>query len=152
MPVQLTADDARQSMNAHVACKGAEIFEKYGPRIGWKELQRIIEDRACVRYPCKIEFNADPLQPDEFAYPAPRGEQPEDGFIMYVHPFFMTQLDQAPLLVLYQLVAVNYGDFASPDDAEVFGANALGLSRDDYYAALCELADQIGGCGVDKGC
>lgn len=140
---RLTAEDARQSLRAHVAAKGEEIRAKYGPHIGWAELQRILQDRSCVRYPCEIVFDAAPLQPGEFAWPEPKGSKPEDGFTMYVHPFFMTQLDAVPYLVLYQLVLVNYGPFASPDDAETFGAAALGLSRDDYYAALCELADQI---------
>ena len=62
---------------------------------------------------------------------------------MYVHPFFMSQLDQVPLLVLYQLVLVNYGAFAVPEDAETFGAAALGLARDEYYHALCRLADEL---------
>jgi hypothetical protein len=53
-----------------------------------------------------------------------------------------------PLLVLYQLVLVNYGEFASPDDAETFGAAATGLSRDEYYAELCEMEDQLAGCSV----
>jgi hypothetical protein len=52
MATQLTADDARQSLNAHVAAKGAEIFEKYGPHIGWKELQHILKDENCIRYSC----------------------------------------------------------------------------------------------------
>lgn len=140
---RLTAEDARQSLRVHVAAKGEEIRAKYGPHIGWAELQRILQDRSCVRYPCEIVFDAAPLQPGEFAWPEPKGSKPEDGFTMYVHPFFMTQLDAVPYLVLYQLVLVNYGPFASPDDAETFGAAALGLSKDDYYAALCELADQI---------
>jgi hypothetical protein len=42
-------------------------------------------------------------------------------------------------------VLVNYGEFASAEDAETFGAAALGLARDDYYQALCGLADQVGG-------
>ena len=46
MAEQLTVDDARQSLTAHVAAKGAEIFEKYGPRIGWKELLQILADRV----------------------------------------------------------------------------------------------------------
>ena len=74
------------------------------------------------------------------------GDRPEDGFTMYVHPFFLTRLPQVPCLVLYQLVLVNYGEFASPDDAEVFGAAALGLTRDEYYATLCAMADQVCGC------
>ena len=146
MATQLTAEDARESLNAHVAAKGAEINLKYGPCIGWKELRRLLEDRACVRYPCQIVFDAAGLQSGECAHPAANGERPEDGFTMYVHPLFMTDLARVPLLVLYQLVVINYGEFASAEDAETFGARAAGLSRDDYYAELCELADQVGGC------
>ena len=147
MPKQLTADDARISLNAHVAAKGAEIHAKYGPAIGWRELQLILEDRTCVRYPCTLEFNAEPLQAGEFAHPVAKGGNPEDGFTLFVHPLFMTQLPEVPLLALYQLVLVNYGDFASGADALAFGAAALGLSEDDYYARLCELMEPISECG-----
>jgi hypothetical protein len=147
MATQLTADDVRESLSAHVAAKGAETHAKYGPRIGWKELRQILEDRACVRYPCEVIFDAGQLGVGEIAHPVAKGARPEDGFTMYVHPLFMTQLAQVPAIVLYQLVLVNYGEFASPDDAETFGAAALGLSKDDYYAGLCKMADEIGGCG-----
>ena len=147
MATKLTAEDARQSLSAHVAAKGAEICEKYGPHIGWKELQQILKDNDCVRYPCEIVFDSAGLQPGELAHPVPKGDQPGAGFTMFVHPLLMTQLARVPAVVLYQLVLVNYGEFASPDDAETFGATALGLSQDDYYAALCEMADEIGGCG-----
>ena len=143
MPISLTAGDGRHSLSAHVAAKGAEIHAKYGPLFGWREMQQLLQDRAHVRYPCELDFNAAQLQPGEFAHPAPKGDRPEDGFTMFVHPFFMTQMDKIPYLVLYQLVLVNYGDFASPEDAETFGASALGLSRDEYYQTLCELADEI---------
>ena len=149
MPKQLTAEDARVSLNAHVAAKGAEIRAKYGPAIGWSELKLILEDRACVRYPCAIEFNSVPLQVGEFAHPLAKGVLPEDGFTMYVHPLFMTQLADVPALVLYQLVLVNYGEFASAEDAVTFGAAALGLSEDDYYNRLCELMEPIGECGCN---
>jgi hypothetical protein len=143
MAIQLTAEDARQSLNEHVAARGREIHKKYGPHIGWRELQQILADSTCVRYPCEIVFDAGPLKPGEFALPVARGERPEDGFAMHVHPIFMTQLECVPGLVLYQLVLVNYGEFASADDAETFGAAVLGLSQLEYYHALCELADQL---------
>ncbi len=143
MPAQPTVADAKESLTAHAAQTGAAIFEKYGPHIGWTELIRLLDDRSCVRYPCRVVFDAAELQPGEFAHPASNGARPEDGFTMFVHPIFMRRLDQVPLLVLYQLVLVNYGAFASSEDAEVFGASALGLSRDAYYAAVCALADQL---------
>lgn len=145
MATQLTENDARESLSSHVAAKGGEIRAKHGPNIGWKELQHILEDRACVRYPCEVVFDAAPLQPGECAHPVAKGARPEDGFAMHVHPFYMTELQQVVYLVLYQLVLVNYGEFASSNDAEVFGAAALGLGKEDYYSALCELADQLNG-------
>src|SRR5262249_11866727 len=146
MEEKLTVEDARQSLTSHVQEKGLQVREKYGPHIGWKALKQILEDRTVVRYPCEIILDSAPLFNGEFAHPAPNSDQPEDGFKLYVHPLFMTQLDQVPLLVLYQLVLVNYGEFASPEDAEVFGANALGMTQEDYYTAVCELADQLGSC------
>src|SRR5215813_4224922 len=145
MSKQLTVDDFRKSLNAHVTAKGMEIREGYGPQIGWKELLLILEDRSCVRYPCEIAFDRAPLLEGECAHPVPNGERPEDGFTICVHPLFLSRLQYVPHLVLYQLVVVNYGEFASPADAETFGATALSISTDEYYDILCDLADTISG-------
>ena len=145
MSTKLTLDDARQSLNAHVASKGTELREKYGPSIGWNELMQILQDRNFVRYPCEIVFDAAALESGEFAHPMAKGERPEDGFRMCVHPYFMTDLQRVPYLVLYQLVLVNYGEFASPEDVETFGASALGLTKDEYYQVLCAMADELSG-------
>lgn len=143
MPTQLTAEDARQSLTAHVAARGLELHQKYGPTMGWAELLRVLEDRAFCRYSCEIVFDAKPLLPGEFAHPSMKADRPEDGFIMHVHPRFFAQLDRVSWLVLYQLVALNYGEFASSEDAEMFGAAALGLTRDEYYSELCKMADEV---------
>jgi len=146
MSLQLTPESFKQSLNAHVAGKGGELYAKYGPHIGWNEMRRILEDRAFCRYPCEIVFDSSELQPGELAHPIPAGDRPEDGFKMHVQPVFMTQLPEVPCLVLYQLVVVNYGEFAAADDAETFGAAALGLSKEIYYNKLCELASQLETC------
>lgn len=143
MSRQLTAEDARESLSAHVAGKGIEVFCKHGPRLGWVELQRLLADTECVRYPTEIVFDAAPLLPSECAHAAPRGERPEDGYTLFVHPHFRGDPDGVVRLALYQLVVVNYGPFAAPHDAEAFGAAALGLTCDEYYVELCALADQL---------
>jgi len=143
MATQLTEADARESLNIHVESKGTSIRETYGSNLGWEELRRILADKSCVRYPCEVVFDDFPLQPGEFAFPEPKGDAPEDGFTIHVHPSFADRLDLVPALVLYQLVAVNYGEFASADDAETFGAAALGLTKDEYYENLCRLADEL---------
>jgi len=161
MGTQLTADDAKESLTSHVFAKGGELREKYGPKIGRNELIAILADRSVCRYPCEIAFDAGPLQEGEFVYPMARGELPEEGFTIFVHPFFETHPDRVPFMVLYQLVVVNYGEFVSPLDAETFGAAALGISKDEYYQILCGMAEEIGvttppassGCGKsDCGC
>ncbi len=45
MPKQLTAEDARQSLRDHVATEGQEVRAKFGPQLGWGELNRLLEDR-----------------------------------------------------------------------------------------------------------
>jgi hypothetical protein len=143
VPKVPTPEEARQSLNGHVTAKGGEIRAKYGPHIGWPELQRILADRDFVRYPCELAFNAEPLQSGELAFPQPKGEHPEDGFTLCIHPYFSLDLTRVPNLALYQLVSVNYGAFASSDDAESFGAAALGLGKEEYYRILCAMADEI---------
>src|SRR5581483_7263693 len=127
-----------------IAAKGAEIRERF-PRIGWRELREILNDRSLVRYPCEIVFEASLLLEGEFAHALPNSENPADGFRLVVHPLYSLQLDRVPLMALYQLVRVNYGEFASPDDAETFGASALGMTKDEYYHLLCGIADEVGG-------
>src|ERR1051326_7835390 len=108
MERKLTVEDARQSLAAHAAEKGVELREKYGPHIGWDELGRILEDRSVDRYHREIGFDASGELDGEFAHPGPNFGRPEDGFKIHLHPLFMTHLAQVPLLVLYQLVLVNY--------------------------------------------
>ena len=143
MEKKLTVEDAKQSLTAHAADKGAQVREKFGPDIGWTELQALLEERSLVRYPCTIVFDTAGLQPGEMAHPEPMGANPEDGFKIFVHPVLMTRLSEVPAVVLYQLVLVNYGEFASADDGEVFGAQALGISVEEYYDKLCEIADSL---------
>ena len=136
-------DNARESLTTHAAARGAELRLKFGPEIGWDQLLQILSDRTCVRYPCKLDFDAAALEPGECAYPEPLGERPEDGFRLCIHPWFAARRDCVPLLALYQIAAVNYGLFASPGDAEAFGAAVLGLPREQYYSELCALADEL---------
>lgn len=150
MATQLTADDARQSLTSHVEAKGIEVLSRHGLLTSPADLERLFEDRTQVRYPCRLAFDAAPLQPGEFAYAEPQGPRPEDGFTIFVHPVFQSEPARVPALVLYQLVAVNYGEFASAHDAETFGAAALGLTRDEYYALLCESADRVAPAGFES--
>ena len=145
MARRLNNEEARQTLSAQVATQAAEIYRRYGPEIDWNKLTQILQDRTCVRYPCDVRFDSAPLLPGEFAHPVPKGNDPAEGYVIYVHPAYEKQLERASYLVLHQLVWVNYGASAEAEDAEAFGALALGLSKEEYFSALCEIASQLGG-------
>jgi hypothetical protein len=145
MARELKVETIQPGLRDQVSAQAAEIHDKYGPKIGWEQLGLLLDDRKYIRYPCEIRFDAEPLLQGEFAHPLRRGQTPEEGFIIYVHPYFSTQLPRVPYLVLHQLALINYGDSATLDDAELFGSLALGLSKEEYYRALCDLSAEIGG-------
>jgi hypothetical protein len=145
MARHLKGEDVHQLLTADLPAKAANIRQRYGPEIGWDQLQELLRDPEVTPFPCEVRFDATPLLPGEFGHPVAKGELKEHGFIIYLHPQFATQLSQVPYLVLHQLVLINYGEVATPEDAETFGAIALGLSKDAYYRVLCELSSQIGG-------
>jgi hypothetical protein len=144
MTEHLDVQNAERALGDHAYEKGLAIHSTYGPKLDWDSLLEILNNRECVRYPCEIKFDSSQLQPGEFAYPQPIGEHPEDGFIIHVHEHFESRKSDLPALVLYQLVAINYGKFASDTDAERFGAAAMGMDVDAYYDYVCRLADEIG--------
>lgn len=125
------------------AALGTALFAKYGPTIGWDQLAQILLDPQFARYPCDFCFNAEPLLPGELAHPMAKGTRPEDGYRICLHPVYVCQFAAVPALVLYQLFRVNYGPLASPDDAETFVSQALGMTKDHYYTWLCRLAEQL---------
>ena len=145
MATRLKSDAKPGLLGAHVAAQAAQIRHKYGPQLGWDQLELLLADRDFVLYPCEIRFDSEPLLPGEFAHPLPKGQTPSDGYIIYVHPLYSSQLSLVPYLVLHQLALINHGESATLDDAETFGSLALGLSKEDYYQALCKLSAQIAG-------
>lgn len=145
MAQKLTEEDGRLALAGHIADKAEAARASYGGAIDWPTLLEMLGDAAVVRYPTDVAFDAAPLEAGEFAFAAPLGASPGDGFRIYVHPWFEGRTDVLPLLVAYHIVRINYGDIATHHDAELFGATLLGLEPDDYYETLCTLADEVGG-------
>lgn len=140
---KLTADDGRMALHDHVEQKATEARLKHGLYIDAEQIVRILDDRSVVRYPVGIRFDAEMLEPGEFAWPLALGEQPSDGFCLFIHPWFEHQPDAWPLLIAYHIPSINYGQIITDEEAELFGATLLGLDTPTYYQALCELTDSI---------
>jgi len=139
-----SAADAREALLEHAARRAREARDAYGPGIDHATILRMLTDRAVVRYPTTIRYDAAALQPGEFAHAEPQGAGPALEYCLHVHPRFADQPDLLPLLISYHLVRINYGDVATHAEAETFGATLLGLDVDEYYERLCLLADGIG--------
>ena len=140
---RLTETDGKEALRDHLVSRATEARLRRGLLIDADEIMRILDDRSIVRYPVGVRFDSQPLEPGEFAWPAPLGNKPADGFCLFIDPWFEKQPDAWPLLIAYHLPSINYGEIVSSEDAEIFGATLLGLDVETYYKALCELVDSI---------
>ena len=138
-----TEGDGRRALRDHVIERAMAAREKYGPVINVDAMRRLIEDRAIVRYPTLLRFDAEGLIPGEFAHAEPLGEHPKHGYALVVHPAIEGRPDLVVMAIAYHIAPINYGDIAEPEDCEAFGAALLGIEKDAYYDALCKLSDAI---------
>jgi len=145
MAERLSEEDGRIALREHVVEKAMDARLRHGLYIDAEQMVRVLDDRAVVRYPVGIRFDAEGLEAGEFAWPMPLGDSPSKGFCLFIHPCFEDQPDAWPLLIAYHIPTINYGEIATHEEAELFGATLLGLEQDEYYKALCELTDSIPG-------
>ncbi|MBM4100718.1 MAG: hypothetical protein FJ256_00445 [Phycisphaerae bacterium] len=138
-----TAEEAQQSLRDHIVAKAMDARLRRGGPMDRGGMMRLLEDRSVVRYPLGVRFDAEPLQPGEFACVESLGEHPSDGFCLFIHPMFENVDDLIPLLIAYYIPSVNYGEVASHVEAELFGATLLGIDVEEYYAILCSVADTV---------
>lgn len=140
----LTIEDGKKALLHHAVEKGIALHEKYGNFIDFDTLQLILKDKDFTRYPTRVEFKSQFDEKGLFAFTEQLStDDPTQGFVIYVHDYFRNKMSDVPALVLYHLVAVNYGDIATSEEAEIFGASALGMKKEEYYQLLCALTDQI---------
>lgn len=142
---RLSEADGRVALHEHLVEKAVSARLRHGLMVDSDAIQRILRDRQTVRYPVELVFDAGPLEPGEFAFPQPLGEHPSKGFRLAVHPLFRDRPDVWAMLVAYHIPTINYGEVAGPAEAELFGAALVGMDREEYYRALCELADSLSG-------
>ena len=144
-PLNLTMEDGRRALGVHVLEKGHRLRQKYGHFIDMQVLAEILRDEEFVRYPTRITFDSGRIDVGLFGVAEKVGADAAEGYIIYIHEHFQRRTGDVPALVLYLLVAVNYGDFASGNEAEEFASAALGMEKDYFYNYICRLVDGIPG-------
>lgn len=143
MGQKLTMDDGRKALSDHAYEKALFIREKYGSVIDKLILEQILQDKDCVRFPARIEYNSQMIESGLFGTAKPVSDNPADGYNIYIHEYFSDKVGDLSALVLYHVVSINYGEFATRAEAELFGATVLGIETEYYYNLLCRLVDQI---------
>ena len=61
-----------------------------------------------------------------------------------MNPLLQARPDLLPLAVAYMIPVINYGDIVSDEHCLVYGAALMGMLTDEFYDAVCRLADLVG--------
>jgi len=131
------------AVSLHASEKALEIRQRLGPDIDYPAVLAMLDDRKSTRYPTQIQFVREGIEPGMFAMTQAISDNPDDGYVISIHSDFEDRHDDLPALILYQLVLVNYGDLATANDAEVFGATILDMDREAYYQKIVTLSDSL---------
>jgi hypothetical protein len=94
-------------------------------------------DRGCVRYPCELAFDADPLLPGECAFPVPTRRAPGGRLPPVRAPLLSTEPARVPLLALYQLVSRQLRRLCLAGRRGGLRRRRAGNDKEEYYETLC---------------
>jgi hypothetical protein len=138
-------EKGRRGLREHLVQKAMQARIKYGLCIDGEAITEALGDPEVVRHPTVVCFDDAPLRQGEFACVLPPGEGSDQGRRIVVHPHYQPQPDLWPLLIAYYIPDIHYGEVVTAAEAELYGATLLGLEVEEYYQALCELADGLPG-------
>jgi len=106
-------------------------------------LEQFLSDPLCLRYPTRIIYVRDGLEPHQVAHPFYR--QSRNGVFcdLHVDPLLRKMPEAIYLVVAYMAAVINYGDAATPELAELFGALLTGMDPEMFYTTRCAVADSV---------
>lgn len=141
--LDLTQDDGYEALKGHVVRKALAARQRYSLPLDRAGLETMLSDPEIVRYTTQLRFDSSRLKPGEFAFAETvQGDSGRVG-VIWVHEHFRERPEALPLLIAYHIPSINYSDLATFEEAELFGANWLGLTVDEYYEQVCRLADEV---------
>jgi hypothetical protein len=134
-----------ESLKDHLVNTAILAHQEHSPLSG-ERLLELLENRNLVRHPVKLVFENGSMAPHQFAHPELDGE----SFKLYVHPQLKHNAEMLAQAVAYFIPVMNYGSLINDDHCLIYGATLLGMTIDDYYRALCNLADSVGAPARDR--
>jgi hypothetical protein len=132
------------SLREHLLALATLAHAKYAP-ITPANLDALLHDSACVRYPTRLVFEFGDMAAHQFAQPEwDRSDPQTKGRVLYLRPYLREHPDQTVLAVAYMLPALNYGEVVTDEHCRVYGATLLGMLEEEFYQRICQLADATG--------
>ncbi len=143
--VRELAEEGERALLAHLLDRAVHARSKYGA-ITTENLGDFLRDPECVRYPTRLIFERGEMASHQFAQPDDDLRDPQSkGKVLYVDPELRNHPHLLPFAVAYFVPVLNYGeDFVDDRHCTEYGAALFGLSEEDFYERICQLADLLG--------
>jgi hypothetical protein len=132
------------SLREHILAQAVVAHHHHAP-LSPDKVAALLRDPVCVRYRARILFEFGDMAAHQFVHPGPRPERPgNDDMVLFVHPALADHTECLPAAVAYAIPQINYGGPVTDEHCLLYGATLLGITTDEYYAALCAIADLVG--------
>jgi hypothetical protein len=135
--------EAEDALLAHMLERANAARARHGGAFGPHNMEAVLLDGECVRFPSRIVYDDGPLEAHQFAQPEPDPANPA-AYLVHLRPKLAERPDLAALAVSYVIPLINYGAVARTRHVERYGARLMELSLDEYFARLCAMADWLG--------
>lgn len=144
LPASALEQLGQHSLREHLLAQAIVAHQKHGPLTADK-LDALLRDPDCLRHPVRLVFEFGEMAMHQFAQPDLDWRNPaQDGRVLYLRPLLRERPDLLPLAIAYMIPAINYGDIISDEHCLLYGAALMGMMEDEFYAAICRLADLVG--------
>lgn len=150
----------QDSLRDHLLAQAVVAHQKHGP-IDGSNLEALLQDRECLRYPVRLVYEFGEMAMHQFAQPdIDYRNQDQNGRVLYLRPMLRDHPGKVVLAVAYMIPLINYGKVVGDEHCLSYGATLLGMLESEFYREICSLADLVGaevrmqggGCDPQAGC
>ena len=138
------AQVGEQALRDHLVAQAVVAHHRYGS-LSADRLDEFLRDPQCLRHPVRLVYEFGEMAMHQFAHVDAdwRGDDPA-GKVLYLRPGLRGEPAAVVLAVAYMVPVLNYRDVASDGHCLLYGATLLGLTVDEFYRAICTMADGLG--------
>ena len=139
-----------RSLRDHLVAQAVVAHAKHGP-LTEASIPAYVADRSCIRHPLRLVFEIGNMASHQFAEPdIDWRSSDEHARVLYLRPVFKRFPELVPLALSYMIPLVNYGRIVSDDLCILYGATVSGCLVEEYYEAICRMADRVGACSRER--